>query len=130
ELDELDNLLTKLQLLADDLLSSSKYIDVENDEVVGELTDDEILQAVIAKSEEKTDTESDVCKVKIVKKGSNSEAERAINTILRFLYEQDNEFGEIEDDFKVLRRLYKSVRVHYIKTLRQAEISQYFEILS
>ncbi|CAG8786811.1 19153_t:CDS:1, partial [Gigaspora rosea] len=45
ELDKLDNLLTKLQLSADDLLSSSKYIDVENDEVVGELTDDEILQA-------------------------------------------------------------------------------------
>lgn len=129
-MDELDNLLTKLQLPADDLLSSSEYIDIENDEVAGELTDDKILQAVIVESEKKTDTESDICETKIVKKVSNSEAESAIDMILRFLYEQDDEFGEIKDDVKVLRRLYKSIRVRYIKTLRQAEISQYFEIES
>ncbi|KAF0492194.1 CENP-b protein 1 [Gigaspora margarita] len=130
ELDKLDNLLTKLQLLADDLLSGSEYIDIKNNKVIGELTYDKILQAVIVKSEEKTDTESDICETKIVEKVSNDETESAINTILRFLYKQDDEFGKIEDDVKVLKRLYKSIRICYIKTLKQAEINQYFEIKS
>ncbi|CAG8797323.1 14325_t:CDS:2, partial [Racocetra persica] len=114
ELDELENLLTKL--LGDDNLSAFEYISIKENEVESELTDDEILAAV---AENKEEIVSEVCKTNILEKVGCSKAEKAINTILRFLYEQKDGFGEIEDDAKVLRRLHKRVRVLYVKNLKQ-----------
>ncbi|CAG8565771.1 120_t:CDS:2 [Cetraspora pellucida] len=57
---------------------------------------------------------------------SCTKAEIALDTILKFLYEQDKEFGEIEEDTKILRRLHRRVRLLCVKNLKQANISHYF----
>ncbi|CAG8727358.1 6045_t:CDS:2, partial [Racocetra persica] len=90
ELDELENLLTKLP--GDDNLSISEYISIKENKVESKFTNNEILAAV-AKNEE--EIVSEVCETNILKKVGCGKTKKAINTILRFLYKQEDRFGEI-----------------------------------
>ncbi|CAG8517746.1 11483_t:CDS:2 [Cetraspora pellucida] len=120
EEDDLENLIA--QLSENDLLNAHEYICVEDTEIEGSLTDDDILKAVADENEDEIEQPSSEIKEKV----SCTKAEIALDTILRFLYEQDEEFGEVEKDAKILRRLHRRVRLLCIKNLKQVEISRYF----
>jgi len=64
--------------------------------------------------------------IPILQKVSLTEAEIAIDKTIRFLYEQESEFGEVNEELKVLRRLYKRVKVLIIKNLKQVDLFHYF----
>ena len=54
------------------------------------------------------------------------EAENAANKMMRFLYEQGPEFGEVNEELKVLRGLHKRVKLLIVKNLKQADIHNFF----
>ncbi len=55
----------------------------------------------------------------ILKRVSLIEVEKAIDKIIRFLYEQESEFGEVNKELKVLKKLHKKVRVLIVKNLNK-----------
>ncbi|CAI2196955.1 14088_t:CDS:2, partial [Funneliformis geosporum] len=85
----------------EDYLPAYEYIHIEDNEIESELTDDEILKAITDIDEE--EKESTIDKIIELEKVSYTEAEKAVNTTLRFLFEQEAEFGKVEEDVKVLR---------------------------
>ncbi|CAG8796309.1 3864_t:CDS:1, partial [Cetraspora pellucida] len=95
------------------------------DEEVNEgLTEEEILEIIENENKEKKkekQRENSVEEVKI----SYMEAEKYVNQTLRFLYEQDAEFGEVEEEVKVLRKLHKRVKLNIIKNLKQTDINSF-----
>ena len=120
EEDDLENLI--VQLSETDLPNAHEYICIENLEIEGSLTDDDILEAIADENEDEIEQSNS----EINEKVSCTKTEIALDTILKFLYEQDEDFGEVEEDSKILRRLHRRVRLLCIKNLKQAEISHYF----
>jgi uncharacterized membrane protein len=85
----------------------------------GGLTDEEIVDTVLntnKEEENKDDVEFTPEKV------SPAKAEKSINEIMRFLHEQESEFGEVNEELKVLRRLHKRVKLQIIKNLKQVDL--------
>ncbi|CAG8763846.1 18911_t:CDS:2, partial [Racocetra persica] len=62
-----------------DILTANEYIHAEDDEIKSGLTEEEILEM----------------------------AENCVNKTLKFLYEQGPEFGEVEEEVRILRKLHK-----------------------
>ncbi|CAG8526962.1 7584_t:CDS:1 [Cetraspora pellucida] len=114
--DELEILIN--QLSENDYLSAFKYICIEDTVVVRSLTDDDILEAVADDAED--EVEQPISEIK--EKVNYTEAEIAVDTVLRFLYEQEEEFGEVEEETKILRKLYRKVRLFHIKNLKQLDL--------
>ena len=56
-----------------------------------------------------------------------TDAEYCVNQTLRFLYEQGPEFGEVEEEVQILRKLHKRVRLNVINNLKQADLHYYFQ---
>ena len=101
EIDELDALIS--QLPKSDL-NAHEYLHIEDEMSEGGLTDREIIDVVLNKNKEEeymlTDEDDTT---PILEKVSLTEAENATNKMIRFLYEQGPEFGEVNEELKVLR---------------------------
>ncbi|CAI2184849.1 10891_t:CDS:2, partial [Funneliformis geosporum] len=93
---ELERLFTLLS--QNDHFSAYEYIHIENNEIEGRLTDDKILKAITDIDEE--EKEFTIDETIELEKVSYTEAEKVVNTILRFLFEQEAEFGKVEEDVK------------------------------
>ncbi|CAI2161964.1 15872_t:CDS:2 [Funneliformis geosporum] len=50
----------------------------------------------------------------ILEKVSLMEAEKTVDKIMRFLYEQESEFGEVSKKLKILKRLHKWVKLQML----------------
>ena len=106
-------------------LNAYEYIHIKDEMPEGGLTDEEIVDTIRnANKEEECLDETDF--IPILQKVSLTEAEIAIDKTIRFLYEQESEFGEVNEELKVLRRLYKRVKVLIIKNLKQVDLFHYF----
>ena len=55
----------------------------------------------------------------ILEKVSPTDAEKAIDKTMKFLNEQGPEFGDVNEELKVLRKLHKKVKLLVVKNLRQ-----------
>src|ERR1043165_7957872 len=85
----------------------------------GGLTDEEIIDTVLNTNKEKENIDD----VEFIsEKVSPAKAEKSINEIMRFLHEQESEFGEVNEELKVLRRLHKRVKLQIIKNLKQVDL--------
>ncbi|CAG8754375.1 21148_t:CDS:2, partial [Cetraspora pellucida] len=114
--DELEILINKLS--ENNYLSAFEYICIEDTVVVRSLTDNDILEVVADNAKNKV--EQLISKIK--EKVNYIEAEIAVDTVLRFLYKQEEEFGKVEEKTKILRKLYRKVRLFYIKNLKQLDL--------
>ena len=121
ELEELIN-----HLPGNDHLIADDYIHID-DEFEGGITDKEILEIINEKDElmDEFVDETDET-IKEVKKVTLKEAEVCIDKTLKFLYEQGLEFGEINEEIKILRNLHKRVKLMAVKNLKQVDL-HYFE---
>ena len=89
----------------------------------GALTDDEIIDAVLNANKEEENEEKNVDETEFIpEKVSPAKAEKSIDEIIRFLYEQESEFGEVNEELKALRRLYKWVKLLIVKNLKQVDL--------
>lgn len=120
EIDELDTLIS--QLPKGDL-SAYEYLHIEDEILEGGLTDTEIINTILNKEEDMMD---EIDFTPILEKVSLIEVEEAIDKIMRFLYEQESEFGEVSEELKILRRLHKRVKLLVVKNLQQVNILDYF----
>jgi hypothetical protein len=64
----------------------------------------------------------------VLEKVSPEEAKKAMDKITRFLYEQEEEFGEVSDELKILKRLDKRIKVLVVNNLKQVNIQDYFNM--
>ena len=46
---------------------------------------------------------------------------------MKFLYEQGPEFGEVNEDLKVLRKLHNQVKLLVVRNLKQVDL-HYFQV--
>ena len=117
EIEELDMLIS--QLPKSDL-NAREYIHVE-DEIPegGGLTDNEIVDAILNADK---DDEQQTDEIEFIPKVSPAEAQKAISKTMKFLYEQGPEFGEVNEELKVLRRLHKQVKLFVVKNLKQVDL--------
>jgi hypothetical protein len=96
------------------------YVHIKNEMPEGGLTDKEIIDMVLnANKEEKNINEIELF---TPEKVSLAEAKKSIDETIRFLYEQGPEFGEVDEELKVLRRLHKQVKLLIIKNLKQVDL--------
>ncbi|CAG8591683.1 8803_t:CDS:2 [Ambispora gerdemannii] len=80
-------------LPANNYLTAHEYISIDNSKVEHGLTDEEILAAIADEDKEEEESVDEQ-----VEKVSCNEAEKSINQVLQFLYEQGPEFGEINEE--------------------------------
>ncbi|CAG8501885.1 14969_t:CDS:1 [Cetraspora pellucida] len=114
--DELEILIN--QLPENVYLSASKYICIEDTVAVRSLTDDDILEIVANNA--KNEVEQPISEIK--EKVNYTKAEIAVDTVLRFLYKQEEKFGKVEEETKILRKLYRKVRLFCVKNLKQLDL--------
>ena len=92
----------------------------------GGLTDTEIINTILNADKEEDHMMDEIDFTPILEKVSLMEAEEAVDKTMRFLYEQESEFGEVSEELKILRRLYKQVKLLIVKNLQQVNIFDYF----
>ena len=63
--------------------------------------------------------------IPILEKVSLKEAEKSINNITRFLYEQESEFGEVNEELRILKGLHKRVKLEIVKNLKQLSLHNF-----
>ncbi|CAG8599496.1 13640_t:CDS:2, partial [Racocetra persica] len=96
-----------------DYLAAHEYIHIEDGKLESGLTDNEILEVIKNKNEEEEENHSKP--VEQIEKVSSREAEINLKKILRFLYEQEPEFGEVEGEVRILNKLYKTDQINCYK---------------
>ncbi|CAG8719118.1 17030_t:CDS:2, partial [Funneliformis caledonium] len=124
KMQELEKLIN--YLLGNDHLTANDYIHID-DEFEGEITDKKILKIITNEKDKLMDefvNETDET-IKEVKKVTLKKAEVCMNKILKFLYEQEPEFGEINKEIKILRNLYRWVRLIAVKNLKQIDLHHF-----
>jgi len=108
-------------------LNAHEYLHIEDEMSEGGLTDREIIDVVLNKNKEEeymlTDEDDTT---PILEKVSLTEAENATNKMIRFLYEQEPEFGEVNEELRVLKELHKRIKLLIVKNLKQVNIHSYF----
>lgn len=107
-------------------LNAYEYLHIEDEMPEGGLTDREIIDAVLNADKEEEHLINEDESTPILEKVSLTEADDAANKLMRFLYEQDSEFGEVNNELKVLRELHKRIKLLIVKNLKQANIHTYF----
>ncbi|CAG8584570.1 12346_t:CDS:2 [Cetraspora pellucida] len=98
----IDHLLTNDSL---NLFIAYKYIYAEDNKVKDRLTEEEILEIIESKDKNKSEKEEKTLIEQ--EKITYTDAENCITQTLRFLYKQEPEFGEVKEEVKILRKLYK-----------------------
>ena len=108
-------------------LNVHEYLHIEDEISEGGLTDREIIDVVLNKNKEEeymlTDEDDTT---PILEKVSLTEAENATNKMIRFLYKQEPEFGEVNEELRVLKELHKRIKLLIVKNLKQVNIHSYF----
>ncbi|CAG8771515.1 3654_t:CDS:2, partial [Rhizophagus irregularis] len=106
---ELENLIAFLP--EGDHLNAREYINIEDEIAEGALTDDEIIDAILNADKEEEIVVEENELMPIMEKVSLKEAEKAVNNITQFLYEQGSEFGDVNDELKILKGLHKRIKL-------------------
>ena len=60
-----------------------------------------------------------------LEKISLKEVEKAVKIITQFLYEQEPEFGEVNEELRILKGLHKRVKLHIVKNLKQLNLNDF-----
>ncbi|CAB4387360.1 unnamed protein product [Rhizophagus irregularis] len=121
---ELENLIAFLP--EGDHLNAREYINIEDEIAEDALTDDEIIDASIlnADKEEEIVVEENES-MPIMEKVSLKEAEKAVNNITQFLYEQGSEFGDVNNELKILKGLHKRIKLLIVRNLKQLNLNNF-----
>src|SRR5207244_137921 len=85
------------QLPNDANISANDYVHVEDENNWTILTDEDVIELV---NREETSSESEAETVEKLETISNRTASTSIDTVLKFLYQQGPEFGEVVEDFE------------------------------
>ncbi|GBC03078.1 hypothetical protein RclHR1_04990001 [Rhizophagus clarus] len=96
----------------------------------GALTDDKIIDAVLNADKEEEMVINDDEFVPILEKVSLKEAEKSVNNMIRFLYEQEPEFGKVNDELRILKGLHKRVKLHLVKNLKQLNLHNFHDYIA
>nr|CAG8597017.1 7039_t:CDS:2 [Entrophospora candida] len=100
-----------------DDLSANEYINIEDENIWMSLTDENIIKMVNQEGEESSKEENELVeKIKII---SNTVARESVDIFLKYLYQQEPEFGEVDDEIRVLRRLNRRIGLAIQKNLKQ-----------
>ncbi|CAB5390762.1 unnamed protein product [Rhizophagus irregularis] len=99
-----------------------EYLHIEDEILEGGLTDHEIVDTIRNANREEENVVDEIELTHIMEKISPTEVEKAIDKTIRFLYEQGPEFGEVNEELKILRRLHKKVKVLIVKNLKQIDL--------
>ncbi|CAB4490047.1 unnamed protein product [Rhizophagus irregularis] len=103
-------------------LNTYEYLHIEDEIPEGGLTDHEIVDTIRNANREEENVVDEIELTHIMEKISPTEVEKAIDKTIRFLYEQGPEFGEVNKELKILRRLHKKVKVLIVKNLKQVDL--------
>ncbi|GBC09364.1 hypothetical protein RclHR1_00880018 [Rhizophagus clarus] len=118
-------------LMKGDHLDAREYTNIEDEMAAeGALTDDEIIDAVLNADKEEEMVINDDEFVPILEKVSLKEAEKSVDNMIRFLYEQGPEFGEINDELRILKGLHKRVKLHLVKNLKQLNLHNFHDYIA
>ena len=123
---EIDELAALISQLPKSDLPAHEFLHIEDKMPEGGLTDHEIIDAILNADKEAGHIMDDDEFTPILEKVSLTEAENAADKMMRFLYEQEPEFGEVNEELKVLRGLHKRVKLLIVKNLRQVDIHNYY----
>lgn len=93
----------------------------------GALTDEEIIDAVLNADKEEEIVINDDEFVPILKKVSLKEAKKSVDNTIRFLYEQGPEFGEVNEELRILKGLHKRVKLQLVKNLKQLNLHNFHD---
>ncbi|CAB5386425.1 unnamed protein product [Rhizophagus irregularis] len=128
DLNEEDEELERLiALLPKGDLNAREYIDIEDEMAEGGLTDDEIVDTILNADKEEEPVVNEIDEmIPELEKVSPIEAKNAVDKIMRFLYEQETEFGEVSNELKILKGLHKRIKVLVVNNLKQVNIQDYF----
>ncbi|CAB4389293.1 unnamed protein product [Rhizophagus irregularis] len=128
DLNEEDEELERLiALLPEGDLNAREYIDIEDEMAEGRLTDDEIVDTILNADKEEEPVVDEIDEmIPELEKVSPIEAKNAVDKIMRFLYEQETEFGEVSNELKILKGLHKRIKVLVVNNLKQVNIQDYF----
>ncbi|GBC05857.1 hypothetical protein RclHR1_06480007 [Rhizophagus clarus] len=113
-----------LQLLKGDL-NVYEYIYIENKIPEGRLTNGEIINTMLNADREDEVIIDEIEFMPVLEKVSPIVAEKAISETIRFLYKQELEFGKINEELNVLRKLYKKVKLLIVKNLKQLDLHHF-----
>jgi hypothetical protein len=61
----------------------------------------------------------------IMEKVSLKEAEKAVNNITQFLYEQGSEFGDVNNEIRILKGLHKRIKLLIVRNLKQLNLNNF-----
>ncbi|GES78030.1 tigger transposable element-derived protein 6-like [Rhizophagus clarus] len=103
-------------------LSVYEYLHIEDEMLEGRLTDFEMVDTIQNANKEEEDMSDKIEFMPTLEKVSLTDAEKAIDKTMKFLYEQEPEFGDVNEELKVLRKLHKKVKVLVVKNLRQVDL--------
>lgn len=92
------------------------------------LTDDEIMDAVLNADKKEEIVINNDKFVPILEKVSLKEAKKSVNNTIRFLYEQGPEFGEANEELRILKGLHKCVKLQLVKNLKQLNLYNFMII--
>jgi hypothetical protein len=107
-------------------LDAYEYLHIDDEMPEGGLTDREIIDTILnADKEEELLIDEDES-LPVLEKVSLAEADDAANKMMRFLYEQGPEFGDVNNELKVLKGLHKRIKLLIVENLKQADIQNYF----
>ncbi|CAJ0926336.1 5803_t:CDS:2 [Entrophospora sp. SA101] len=105
-------------------LSANEYIHVEDENVWTDLTDEDIIEMV---NQEEQSSEEEVESMEEIEIISNKVAKESVDTVLKYLYQQGPEFGEVGEEVKILRGLNRRIGLVIQKNLKQTDLNHYFE---
>ncbi|CAB4402495.1 unnamed protein product [Rhizophagus irregularis] len=123
DIDELEALISQLP---NSDLNAYEYLHVEDEMPEGGLTDFEIVDTIRNADKEEEDMMDETEFTPISEKVSPTDAEKAIDKTIKFLYEQGPEFGDVNEELKVLRKLHKKVKLLVVNNLKQLDL-HYFQ---
>ncbi|UZO05934.1 uncharacterized protein OCT59_026272 [Rhizophagus irregularis] len=123
DIDELEALISQLP---NNDLNTYEYLHVEDEMPKGGLTDFEIVDTIRNADKEEEDMMDETEFTPISEKVSPTDAEKAMNKTIKFLYEQRPEFGDVNEELKVLRKLHKKVKLLVVNNLKQLDL-HYFQ---
>ncbi|GBB84041.1 hypothetical protein RclHR1_10690004 [Rhizophagus clarus] len=104
---DIDEIKALISQLPKSDLSVYEYLHIEDEMPEGGLTDFEIVDTIRNANKEEEDMSDEIEFTPTLEKVSPTDAEKAIDKTMKFLYEQGPEFGDVNEELKVLRKLHK-----------------------
>ena len=105
------------QLLNSDL-NAHEYLHVEDEIPEGGLTDYEIIDSILNTNKEEKHMMDEDESTPILEKVSLTKVEDAANKMIRFLNKQRPEFGKVNEELKILRKLHKRIKLLIVRNLK------------